>query len=143
MTSFERRLHVCGGLPKYWTQYPSRRVRSRSESSDRDCASACRPITRPSTGATSNRYWCASEYVQSRSARAVVADDKLEFLSRAQSDNPLFARVTVPGDGVVSLESALGVPPAPTLTSMTVCSAHSAYVDDAGMTRRIAQFLLH
>jgi hypothetical protein len=76
-------------------------------------------------------------------ARAIVADGKLEFLSRAQSDNPLFARATVPGDGVVSLESALGVPPAPTLTSMTVCSAHSAYVDDAGMTRRIEQFLLH
>jgi len=76
-------------------------------------------------------------------ARAIVVDGELEFLSRAQSDNPLFARVTVPGDGVVSLESALGVPPAPTLTSMTVCSAHSAYVDDAGMTRRIAQFLLH
>jgi hypothetical protein len=44
---------------------------------------------------------------------------------------------------VVSLESALGVPPAPTLTPMTVCSAHSAYVDDPSMTSRIAQFLLN
>ena len=76
-------------------------------------------------------------------ARAIVADGKLEFLSRAQSDNPLFARTTVPGDGVVSLASALGVLPAPTLTPMTVCSAHSAYVDDSSMTNRITQFLLH
>jgi pimeloyl-ACP methyl ester carboxylesterase len=76
-------------------------------------------------------------------ARAIVADGKLEFLSRTQSDNPFFARATVPGDGIVSLESALGVPPAPTLTPMTVCSAHSAYVDDPSMTSRIAQFLLH
>jgi pimeloyl-ACP methyl ester carboxylesterase len=76
-------------------------------------------------------------------ARAVMEDGKVEFLSRTQIDNPLFARVTVPGDGVVSLESALAIPSSPTLTPVTVCSAHTAYVDDSSVVDRIAQFLLH
>jgi len=75
-------------------------------------------------------------------ARAIVADGKVEFLGRTDADSPLFARITVPGDGVVSLESALGVPPAPTLTPVTVCSGHGTYVNDPGTTERIAQFLL-
>jgi len=63
------------------------------------------------------------------------------FLSRSESDNPMFGRVTVPGDGVVSLDSALGISPSPTLTTMTVCTGHSAYVDEPGVTDRISQVL--
>jgi pimeloyl-ACP methyl ester carboxylesterase len=75
-------------------------------------------------------------------ARAIVVDGKIEFLSRTDTDNPLFDRITVPGDGIVSLESSLGISPAPTLTPVTVCSAHTTYVNDPGTTERIAQFLL-
>jgi hypothetical protein len=72
-------------------------------------------------------------------ARAVTQDGKVEFLSRSDMDNPLFGRVTVQGDGVVSLDSALGIPPSPTLATMTVCTAHNAYVDDPSVTDRIVQ----
>jgi hypothetical protein len=74
-------------------------------------------------------------------ARAVDADGKVAFLSRSESDNPMFGRVTVPGDGVVSLDSALGISPSPTLTTMTVCTGHSAYVNQPSVTDRIAQVL--
>ena len=74
-------------------------------------------------------------------AQAVVEDGKVEFLSRSQVDNPMFGRVTVPGDGVVSLNSALGLPPSPTLTTMTVCTGHTAYVNEPSVTDRIAQLL--
>lgn len=72
-------------------------------------------------------------------ARAVAEDGHVEFLSRSDTDNPLFGRVTVPGDGVVSLDSALGIPPSPTLATMTVCTGHNAYVDDPSVTERIVQ----
>jgi hypothetical protein len=72
-------------------------------------------------------------------ARAVAQNGKVEFLSRSDMDNPLFGRVTVPGDGVVSLDSALGIPPSPTLATMTVCTGHNAYVDDPNVTDRILQ----
>jgi len=42
---------------------------------------------------------------------------------------------------VVSLDSALGIPPSPTLTTMTVCTGHSAYVNEPSVTDRIAQVL--
>jgi len=74
-------------------------------------------------------------------ARAVAEDGKVAFLSRSESDNPMFGRVTVPGDGVVSLDSALGISPSPTLTTMTVCTGHSAYVDEPSVTDRISQVL--
>jgi pimeloyl-ACP methyl ester carboxylesterase len=74
-------------------------------------------------------------------ARALVENGKVEFLSRSQGDHPLFGRVTVPGDGVVSLESALGVPSSPTLHSLTVCTSHSGYVDDSTVTDRIVRFI--
>jgi pimeloyl-ACP methyl ester carboxylesterase len=74
-------------------------------------------------------------------ARALVANGQVEFLSRSQSDHPLFGRVTVPGDGVVSLESALGVPDSPTVTTMTVCTSHSGYVEDSTVADRIVRLL--
>jgi hypothetical protein len=73
--------------------------------------------------------------------RALVENGKVEFLSRFQGDHPAFSRVTVPGDGVVSLESALGVPASPTLNPLTVCTGHAGYVDDASVTDRIVRFL--
>jgi pimeloyl-ACP methyl ester carboxylesterase len=72
-------------------------------------------------------------------ARAAVENGRVEFLSRSQTDHPLFDRVTDPGDGVVSLESALGVPASPTLTTLTVCAGHTGYVDDWTVTDRILQ----
>lgn len=72
-------------------------------------------------------------------ARAVAQDGKVEFLSRSEIDNPMFGRVTVQGDGVVSLDSALGIPPSPTLATMTVCTGHNAYVDDQSVADRIVQ----
>lgn len=74
-------------------------------------------------------------------ARALVENGTVAFLSRGQGDHPLFGRVTVPGDGVVSLESALGVPSSPTLSSLTVCTSHSGYVDDSTVTDRIVRFI--
>ena len=74
-------------------------------------------------------------------ARALDDNGKVEFLSRSQDDHPMFARVTVPGDGVVSLESALGVPPASHLSALTACTRHSGYVDDPSVIDWIAQFL--
>jgi hypothetical protein len=75
-------------------------------------------------------------------ARGLLENGKVEFLSRADFGHPRFPQVTVPGDGIVSLESALGVPASPTLTTLTVCSSHSGYVDDPALRGRIADFLL-
>jgi len=74
-------------------------------------------------------------------ARALVENGTVAFLSRSQADHPLFGRVTVPGDGVVSLESALGVPPSATVSALTVCTNHSGYVDDLTVTDRIVRFI--
>jgi len=73
-------------------------------------------------------------------ARALVENGKVEFLARSQGDHPAFGRVTVPGDGVVSLDSALGIPASPTLTALTVCARHAGYVEDSSVTDRIVQF---
>jgi len=75
-------------------------------------------------------------------ARVILKDGTPEFLTRFQTDHPLFSRATAPGDGVVTEESALGLPSSPTLTSLRVCSAHSAYVDDPDILDRIVRFLL-
>ncbi len=75
--------------------------------------------------------------------RAVVENGAVEFPSRSQMDHPLFGRATDPGDGVVSLKSALAVPPAPTLATMTVCAGHNGYVDDPAVSDRLAEFLAH
>lgn len=75
-------------------------------------------------------------------ARALVENGKVEFLSRADFGHPRFSQVTIPGDGIVSLESALGVPASPTLTTLTVCSSHSGYADDPTLRARITDFLL-
>jgi hypothetical protein len=76
-------------------------------------------------------------------ARALVENGKVEFLSRSQTDHPWFDRATVPGDGVVSLASASGVPASPRLSSLTVCTGHNGYADDSTVTDRIVQFLGH
>jgi hypothetical protein len=76
-------------------------------------------------------------------ARALLQNGRVEFLSRSQTDHPWFDRTTVPGDGVVSLTSALGVPPAPRLSSLTVCTTHNGYVDDPTVVDRIVGFLGH
>ncbi|RPI10446.1 MAG: hypothetical protein EHM71_03515 [Zetaproteobacteria bacterium] len=74
-------------------------------------------------------------------ARAFVENGTVAFLSRGQADHPLYGRLTVPGDGVVSLESALGVPASPTLSSVTVCTGHGGYVEDSSATDRIVRFI--
>jgi hypothetical protein len=75
-------------------------------------------------------------------ALALLENGKVDFLTRGQTDHPLFDRVTAPGDGVVTLESALGLPAAPTVTPVTVCSSHSGYMDDPSLRDRIVSFLL-
>lgn len=75
-------------------------------------------------------------------ARAILAQGKLEFPSRDRVDHPLFGRATAPGDGVVTAESALGLPPSPTLTALRVCSGHSTYLEDPDTLDRIVRFLL-
>jgi pimeloyl-ACP methyl ester carboxylesterase len=74
-------------------------------------------------------------------ARALLQNGTVEFLSRSQGDHPLFGRVTAPGDGVVTLESALGVPQSPTLAQATVCTGHSGYVEDSTVTDGIVQLV--
>ncbi len=74
-------------------------------------------------------------------ARAIVDDGRLEFVGWEQSNQPLFAQATMPGDGVVSAQSALDLPPASTLTSLTTCSRHSSYLDDPATLERTTEFL--
>jgi pimeloyl-ACP methyl ester carboxylesterase len=74
--------------------------------------------------------------------RAVVAEGKLKFLSRDEIADPHFIRTTAPGDGIVTAESALGLPPSPTLTVLPVCSGHNTYLDDTDIQDRVVQFLL-
>lgn len=74
-------------------------------------------------------------------ALAMATDGGVAFLSRFQGDHPMFGRVTVPGDGIVSLDSALGLPTSATLATMTVCTGHSAYANDPSVTDRIAQLV--
>ncbi|HSB68109.1 MAG TPA: alpha/beta hydrolase [Candidatus Methylomirabilis sp.] len=74
--------------------------------------------------------------------RAFAAQGRLEFLSRDRADHALFSRATAPGDGVVTAESALGLPPSPTLTTLRVCSGHSTYLEDPDTLDHIVRFLL-
>jgi hypothetical protein len=74
-------------------------------------------------------------------ARAVAADGKLEFVGWGQSGHPLFQQATVPGDGVVSAESALTLPPAPSLTTVATCSRHSGYLEDPVLLERVTEFM--
>jgi pimeloyl-ACP methyl ester carboxylesterase len=74
--------------------------------------------------------------------RAVLAEGKLKFLSRDEIADPHFSRVTAPGDGIVTAESTLGLPPSPTLTVLPVCSGHNTYLDDTVIQDRVVQFLI-
>jgi hypothetical protein len=51
-------------------------------------------------------------------------------------------RVSLPGDGVVTAESATGVAAGPTLTMATACSRHNGYLDDPEILERVVRFLL-
>jgi pimeloyl-ACP methyl ester carboxylesterase len=73
-------------------------------------------------------------------ALAIVGKGGLEFLPRGSADGPHAAAVTVPGDGVVSRDSALGLPPAPTLTAVTLCTAHGGYAADPDLLTRLMRF---
>ncbi len=75
-------------------------------------------------------------------ARAVAVDGKVEFLSRLQTDHPLFDRASQPGDGVITAESSLGLPPSPTLATFSACAGHSTYLDDPETVTRVVRFLL-
>jgi hypothetical protein len=74
--------------------------------------------------------------------RAIVTETGIQFLARGQTDHPFFARATAPGDGVVTAESAIGLPASPTLATLTVCTGHNAYLDDSDLLGRVVRFLL-
>jgi len=75
-------------------------------------------------------------------ARAIATGNGMQFVSRGQTDHPFFARATAPGDGVVTVESAMGLPASPTLASLTVCTGHNDYLDDSVLLGRVVRFLL-
>ncbi len=75
-------------------------------------------------------------------ARAIATKDGVQFVSRLQTDHPFFARATAPGDGVVTAESAMGLPASPTLAPLTVCAGHNGYLDDSDLLDRVVRFLL-
>jgi pimeloyl-ACP methyl ester carboxylesterase len=75
-------------------------------------------------------------------ARAVSTESGVEFLARGRTEHPLFGRATAPGDGVVTSESATGLPTSPTLTVLTVCTGHNAYLQDLDLLTRTVRFLL-
>lgn len=75
-------------------------------------------------------------------ARAIATKDGVQFVSRLQTEHPFFARATAPGDGVVTTESAIGLPASPTLASLTVCTGHNGYLDDSDLLDRVVRFLL-
>lgn len=75
-------------------------------------------------------------------ARAVLTDGKLEFVGFGRSSQPLYDEATVPGDGVVSAESAFALPPASSLTSLVTCSRHSGYLEDPALLERLTGFLI-
>jgi pimeloyl-ACP methyl ester carboxylesterase len=75
-------------------------------------------------------------------ARGLSKEGGVQFLARGQTDHPLFARATAPGDGVVTAESGLGLPASPTLTLLTTCTGHNSYLDDPHLVARVVQFLL-
>jgi len=76
-------------------------------------------------------------------ARAIVEENAaLSFVGWGRSVHPLFDRATVPGDGVVGAESALGLPDSPTLTTLAVCSRHNGYLEEPQVLERVRAFLL-
>jgi len=74
--------------------------------------------------------------------RALTTADGVQFLARGQTDHPLFGKATAPGDGVVTAESATGLPPSPTLTVLTTCTGHTTYLQDPDFLVRVVRFLL-
>lgn len=74
--------------------------------------------------------------------RALAMGNGVQFLGRGQTDHPLFTKATAPGDGVVTAESAIGLPASPTLTVLTTCTGHNAYLQDPDLLTRVVQFLL-
>jgi pimeloyl-ACP methyl ester carboxylesterase len=75
-------------------------------------------------------------------ARALATRNGVQFLARGQTEHPLFARATAPGDGVVTAEGAMGLPVSPTVTTVTACTGHSTYLQDPELVARVVQFLL-
>lgn len=74
--------------------------------------------------------------------RALATANGVQFLPRGQTDHPLFSEATAPGDGVVTAESATDLPASPTLTVLTICTAHSTYLQDPDLRARVVRFLL-
>jgi pimeloyl-ACP methyl ester carboxylesterase len=74
--------------------------------------------------------------------RALLADQKITFFSRFDTQHPLFAKASEPGDGLIDAASTLGLPPSPTVSHLRVCSSHSGYTDDSETVRRAVEFLL-
>jgi pimeloyl-ACP methyl ester carboxylesterase len=74
--------------------------------------------------------------------RAIATANGVQFLARGQTDHPLFSEATAPGDGVVTAESATTLPASPTLTVLTICTAHSTYLQDPDLRARVVRFLL-
>lgn len=75
-------------------------------------------------------------------ARAILENGKLEFVGWGQSSQPLFDQATSPGDGIVSAQSALALPPSPTLAALATCSRHSGYLEDPSTLGRVTEFLI-
>ncbi len=75
-------------------------------------------------------------------ARALLVDGKLRFLSLRDSADALFDRITAPGDGIVTAESAFALPASPSLTTLTTCARHSGYLDDPETRARVIRFLV-
>jgi pimeloyl-ACP methyl ester carboxylesterase len=73
--------------------------------------------------------------------RALATANGVQFLARGQTDHPFFSEATAPGDGVVTTESATDLPASPTLTVLTICTAHSMYVQDPDLRARVVRFL--
>ncbi len=73
--------------------------------------------------------------------RALATANGVHFLARDQTDHPFFSEATAPGDGVVTTESATDLPASPTLTVLTICTAHSMYVQDPDLRARVVRFL--
>jgi pimeloyl-ACP methyl ester carboxylesterase len=74
--------------------------------------------------------------------RAIATAEGVQFPARGQTDHPLLAEATVPGDGVVTAESATGLPPSRTLSVLTTCAGHTTYLQDPDLLVRVIRFLL-
>ncbi len=75
-------------------------------------------------------------------ARALLEEGKLRFLTFRDSADASFHQVTAPGDGIVTTESALALPPSPSLTTLTTCARHSGYLNDPETRARVIRLLL-